>query len=107
MSFERFGLWQTMAAEIGKKRTDYMDFGDVVDYHVRDKRRRFVVIGESSRAPGRLVLADRNCIGMPCHPSNCKATGGDRLILARQLRKRYEGRFPGMLKDLEAKDGRG
>jgi hypothetical protein len=82
-----------------------MRFGDVVDFGMDGKRQRLIVIGESSRAPGCVVLADRNCIGMPSHPSNCKATGGDRRILARQLRKRYEGRFPGRL--VEVSDGRG
>lgn len=72
-------------------------FGDVVDFKVQGQAIRYVVIGESLRVPGCLVLANRTCRGIHCHPSNCKPTGGDRLILARQLRKRYEERFHGRL----------
>ncbi len=76
-----------------------MRFGDVVDFGMDGKKQRLIVIGESSRAPGCVVLSDRGLI-RHTHPSNCQGTGGDRLILARQLRKRYEGRFPGRLVEI-------
>ncbi len=80
-----------------------MRFGDVVDFKIKGRTVRFIVIGESLRAPGCLVLANRSHRGICCHPSNCKTTGGDRLILARQLRKKYESRLPQRLMEFGGK----
>jgi hypothetical protein len=69
---------------------------DVVDFGMDGKKRRFVVIGESSREPGCLVLSDRGLI-RHAHPSNCRATVEEMLDNGPVVRKAITDKHPGWM----------